>query len=258
MAIVFLGAGGKLGRLLRPIFPECAEWLTRGDVDIFDVTALRAALTGAGAVVCLAGVTHGLPALLNGNVDLALRTLDAAKQVGAGPVFLLSSAAVYGCQHGLLSEHGPTRPVSDYGRAKCAMERAAACHAHPNTVLRVGNVAGADAILGGWMPGFQLDQFADLTTPKRSYIGPHMLARVLFDLVRAPNLPPILNVAAPGCLQTGALLDAAGLGWTPRPASPLAIPIVNLDTSLLGRFILRKPSTSTADSIVSDWKNGLN
>jgi UDP-glucose 4-epimerase len=74
VAIVFLGAGGKLGRLLRPIFPECAEWLTRGDVDIFDVTALRAALTGAGAVVCLAGVTHGLPALLNGNVDLALRT----------------------------------------------------------------------------------------------------------------------------------------------------------------------------------------
>ena len=232
--------------------------MTRRDTDVFDDTALRAALSGADAVVCLAGITHGPPALMNRNAELALRTLDAAQRVGAGHVFLFSSAAVYGSQAGPLAENGPTYPVSPYGKAKRAMERVAAIHKHPNTVLRVGNVAGADAILGGWTPGFQLDQFDDQSTPKRSYIGPHMLARTLAALLGAPNLPPVLNVAVPGCVEMGALLDAAGLDWTARPATSQAIPIVNLETRLLSRFIVCKPSFSTAHSIVADWKNGLN
>lgn len=252
--MVVLGSGGKLGRLLRNVFVHPAIWTTRTDVDICDAGALRDALTGAQAVLCLAGVTNGRPDAMQMNSELALRTLDAARDVGAGRVFLFSSAAVYGRLPGLLSERGPTAPVSPYGQAKLAMEQAAVRHVHTNTVLRLGNVAGADAILGGWTPGFALDMLPDGTTPRRSYIGPMRLAHVLRDLCTAATLPPLLNVAAPGAVQMGALLAAAGLHWRPRPADGETIAKVTLDTETLERFTSFEPGDSTPEGIVVDWK----
>ncbi|MFL4469160.1 NAD-dependent epimerase/dehydratase family protein [Tateyamaria armeniaca] len=257
MGIIVLGAGGKLGRLLQPIISDDAVWLDRAGLDICDGEALRNALRGAGCVICMAGVTQGCSDRLGMNSDLAIRTLDAAQEVGAGRVLLFSSAAVYGNTPGLLTEDGPTAPLYEYARAKLAMERAAARHAHPNCVLRLGNVAGADAILGGWHPAFKLDALPDGTTPRRSYIGPHALARTLLDLAAAATLPDILNVAAPGCVEMGALLDAAGLAWTPRPATRDTIPTVNLDTTNLQAFTGFKTSEDTPDGIVSDWQNRL-
>ncbi len=254
MTIVVLGAGGKLGRLLRPMFPRAAIWLARTDADIWDNAGLRSALGGAQAVLCLAGITHGRTEPMEMNVDLARRTLDAARDVGAGRVFLFSSAAVYGRGDGRLQESGPTAPMSPYGIAKLAMEDAVGAHAHPSTVLRLGNVAGADAILGGWRPGFALDTFPDGTTPQRSYIGPARLAHVLSDLCHCPNLPPLINVAAPGMVRMGALLDAAGLEWRPRPADGETIAQVHLDTAVLERFIKFGVLDSTPAGIVADWK----
>lgn len=258
MRIVVLGAGGKLGRLLRPVFPGQACWLTRADADIQDAGALRTALRGADAVICMAGVTHTSAQPMHLNTDLALRTLDAARDTGAGHVFLVSSASVYGSFPGLCVEGGPTAPASDYAHAKLAMEAAAARHAHPNTVLRLGNVAGADAILAGWSPGFQIDQFPDGTTPRRSYIGPHLLARTfadVADVARTGRLPALLNVAAPACVQMGDLLDAAGLNWTGRPAGAATIPSVHLDISRLRLFTEFKASDCTPVGIVEDWQN---
>jgi len=243
--------------VLRPAFANPAVWLTRSQVDIRDSAALSAALAGADAVLCMAGVTNGRPGSLATDATLAQHTLDAAQRAGAGRVVLFSSAAVYGRQSGLLHEDGVTSPLSSYGTAKLAMERAATAHTHPSTVLRLGNVAGADAILGGWRPGFRLDQLDDGTTPRRSYIGPHALARVLCRLAPARDVPAIVNVAAPGCVQMGALLDAAGLAWTPRPARPDTIPSVNLDTRRLGLFTEFKASGSTTKGIVADWQHGL-
>ena len=255
MDIVILGAGGKLGRLLRPLFPQNARWLTRADVDVQDQTAMRAALSGAGAVLCMAGVTNTSAQPMRLNTALAEATLDAARDVGARRVFLFSSAAVYGNTPGLCTEDVPTAPVSTYGHSKLAMEKAATRHTHPSTVLRLGNVAGADAILAGWAPGFQLDQLANGSTPRRSYIGPHALARTLASLARTPSLPSHFNVAAPGCVQMGALLDAAGLAWSPRPATDATIPSVNLDTTRLRMFTEFKVSDSTPNGIVEDWQN---
>lgn len=252
--MVVLGGGGKLGRLLAPGFPRPAAWLTRKDVDICNGDALRAALTGAQTVLCLAGITNGRPEPMEVNGDLARRTLDAADDVGAGRVFLFSSAAVYGRMSGTLHEDGATGPVSPYGVAKLAMEQMAADHVHPNTVLRLGNVAGADAILGGWKPGFTLDTLADGSTPRRSYIGPACLTRVLADLCVTLDLPALMNVAAPGSVEMGALLDAAQRNWQPRPASGETIAQVTLDTTTLERFIDFEPSDSTPDGIVADWR----
>ncbi|MEL6451558.1 MAG: NAD(P)-dependent oxidoreductase [Pseudomonadota bacterium] len=257
MGVVVLGAGGRLGQLLRPRYPGAAAWLTRSDVDLTDAQALRGALRGADAVLCLAGVTPGQPAPMQHNVDLAVHALDAAHAVGAGRVFLFSSAAVYGRQPDALQplrEDGPTGPLIDYGTAKLAMERAAAAHRHPNTVLRLGNVAGADAILAAWRPGFSLDTLDDGTTPRRSYIGPSKLAQVLSILAQADNVPPLMNVAAPGAVQMGALLDAADLAWTPRPATDQTVANVTFDTTRLARCVPFAPQDSTAQGIVADWQ----
>lgn len=127
------------------------------------------------------------------------------------------------------------------------------------TSLRIGNIAGIDAILGGWRPGFQLDQFRDGRTPRRSYIGLVTLARVLGDLV-APGivpdtLPEILNVAAPGTVEMGALLDAAGLAWTPRAAPEGAIARVCLSTRVLERFTPLSDTDGTASAMVAEWRS---
>lgn len=254
MGIVALGAGGRLGSLLRASFPQAAAWLTRRDVDINDNAALRDRLAGARAVLCFAGVTQGRPEPMEMNTDLALRTLDAARAVGAGRVFVFSSAAVYGRLQGLRHEDGPTAPVAPYGQAKLAMESAVIAQDHPACVLRLGNVAGADAILGGWRAGFTLDTLPDGTTPRRSYIGPTRLARVLSDLCDAPDLPPLINVAAPGSVEMGALLDAADLPWQQQPADGETIAEVTLDTATLERFTAFEPSDSTPDGIVADWQ----
>lgn len=254
MTIVVLGAGGKLGQLLRPVFPRAATWLTRAQLDIYDHDALTRALSGATAVICLAGVTHDAKQPLAMNRALAVRTLDAAHAAGAGPVLLFSSAAVYGRASGVLSETGKVAPLSAYGAAKLDMERAVRDHTHPNTVLRLGNVAGADAILGGWTPGFALDTFDDGTTPRRSYIGPARLACVLADLCGVDELPPVMNVAAPGSVQMGALLDEAGCAWRPRPADGGAVADVTLDTTQLERFTDFEPNDCTPLGIVLDWR----
>lgn len=255
MDVVVLGSGGKLGRLLRPVFPLTARWFARSDLDICDADSLRAALRGADAVICLAGITNASARPMDVNTELALSTLDAARDVRAGRVLLFSSAAVYGANAGICTEDGPTAPASEYAASKLAMEQAVTDHGHPNTVLRLGNVAGADAILAGWRPGFQLDVLSDGSTPKRSYVGPNVLARTLVALAKAPFLPSILNVAAPGCVQMGALLDAAGLHWTPRPATKETIPSVNLDTTQLCLFTDFKASDGTPEGIVKDWQN---
>lgn len=254
MGVVVLGAAGRLGRLLRRVFPHDAVWLTRQDVDIEDGAALRAAVRGAEAVLCLAGITRGHTDPMALNADLALQTLDAARDAGAGRVFLFSSAAVYGRVEGCVTEQGDTAPLDPYGIAKRQMEHNAAEHAHSHCILRLGNVAGADSILGGWRPGFQLDAFADGTTPRRSYIGPVRLAQVLADLCSRPDVPPLINVAAPGTVQMGALLDAAGLPWDPRPADRNTIAEVHLCTKTLERLCTFQSQDSTAAGLVADWR----
>ena len=253
MRVVMLGAGGKLGRLLRPRWSTEALWTTRKEVDVTDTAALSQVLMHADAVFCFAGATHGAQRPMSHNVDVARRTLDAAD---GAHVFLFSSAAVYGALPGPCVEDGPTSPQSDYAAAKLQMEEMAAAHPNPCTCLRLGNVAGADAILGGWRPEFQLDQYPDDHTPARSYIGPGKLAAVLAELAARTDVPQVLNVAAPHPVAMGDLLDAAGLQWSPKPATDRTIAKVHLNTSRLEHMVAFEPHDSTASGIVADWQQG--
>jgi len=254
MRVVMLGTGGKLGQLLRPRWPSDAIWTTRAEIDIADRETLERTLGSADVIFCFAGVTHGSNIPMERNATLARQTLDAAQ---GAHVFLFSSAAVYGSAVGPLTEDGPVSPQSSYAEAKLKMEELAAMHPNPCTCLRLGNVAGADAILAGWKPGFELDQFADGATPARSYIGPGKLAHVLNELTHKDDLPGVLNVAAPDPVLMGDLLDAATLEWSPRPATDRTIAKVHLDTAILERFTPFAISDSTATGIVADWQQGI-
>lgn len=264
-----LGGTGRIGAILRRFWPAGqAVWQARPPVpkgnwielEIDDAAALNAAAHGRKVILCLAGVTNDKVRQggdFADNTTLALAAVRAAAHTGAR-VLVASSAAVYGNQPGELHENSPLKPQSGYGEAKAEMETRVAALARDLGVtacaLRIGNVAGVDAILGGWKPGFRLDLFSDGHSPARSYIGPETLARVISDLIRTADLPPVLNVAASGTVQMGALLDAAGLEWAGQNAPDSAIPLVCLATDKLQRFTPLDTAASLAENLVAEWR----
>ncbi len=256
MRLLVLGAGGRVGRFLRVCWPEASPVtpLWHGtDALRFDIlegsSALLSAVAKADGVLLLAGVTHDRQDRpLSDNSALARAVLLAAQ---GKPVWLCSTAAVYGNQPGPLREDTELAPISPYGCAKIAMEDLAA-DAPNATILRIGNIAGADSLLGTDDRDIVLDQFPDGTYPMRSYIGPHDLAKAICRLTSDAGLNHrVVNVSLPKPVSMAALLQEAGMAWQSRPAPPGAIKMVNLDTKLLWGD--DRPSSSAA-AIVADWR----
>ena len=131
---------------------------------------------------------------------LADAVVSAAAEAGVPRVLLASSSAVYALGEGK-SESDLAAPTSPYGQAKFDMERTVAISGAGIEVccLRIGNVAGADALLGrantvSDSDPIKLDQFPDYNGPRRSYIGPSHLARCLELLIAHTSaLPSVLN-----------------------------------------------------------------
>ncbi|MEP3180383.1 MAG: NAD-dependent epimerase/dehydratase family protein, partial [Lentilitoribacter sp.] len=180
--------------------------------------------------------------------------LDAAQTARVKRVFLTSSAAVYGGQESPLKETDQLAPLSEYGRSKVEMEKLAAKHQQTSTTLRIGNVAGADAILGNWHPEMAIDTFPDGSTPKRSYIGVRTLAEIVQKLIKIESLPPVLNLAAPRSIQMNELLDSANLAYNRKQASEKTIPNVTLDITLLEQYVTFNQEDSLPKSMVTQWK----
>lgn len=272
-AILVLGATGRIGRVLRHYWAEQGDrvlWQGRylpsgagGHWAIYDplrdMAAGAQAARGRSAILCLAGVTH-VQAARGGDFDDNLRLAEVAIRVGAASgarVLLASSAAVYGNRPGLLGEDLPLAPVNAYGRAKARMEARGTALAVdldvPLTSLRIGNIAGLDSILGGWRAGFELDVLPDGSTPRRSYIGLSDLAAALAAVVAATELPAVLNIACPGTVAMGDLLDAAGLDWHPRPAPADVIAQVELDTTRLAALSPVGAAPADPAGMVANW-----
>ena len=269
--VLLLGTSGQLGQMLRFFWdgpPDLALHSRQAHSDfiqfdlILEPEKAVAAMAEKRAVICLPGVT---PARANSsgevysrNTDLALFAIKCAAKAGVHRVFLASSAAVYGAAAGMQDETSTPKPTAPYGQAKLEMEQAAFALSdelgQPVTALRIGNVAGADAILGGWRTGMQIDQVENAHTPRRSYIGPQSLTRVIETLCKTADLPNILNVTSPGVIEMGALLDAAGLPWDPRPAGENTIAEVALSTKRLERYVAFAPEDGTAAGMVAEWR----
>lgn len=222
------------------------------------------------ALVMLAGVipAPGVDeAALAVNRTLAEACLRAAADCGIGRVLLASSSAVYGVspQAAPFAETAEPRPLSAYGRAKLEMEAAADTARAAGLdvcALRIGNVAGADALLGPLTgrrvdPSMPLciDAFADGLGPLRSYIGGASLARVLAELARLPGrLPEVLNVAAPDPVRMVALAEAAGWPYALQPAPETAVQCITLDCTLLNRLCPISSHDSLPKVMVEQWK----
>lgn len=224
-------------------------------------------------MIVLAGVTPGPgvdEAALQGNSALAVASLQAAQAAGIARVILASSSAVYGVhpQGKPFAETDDVQPLNAYGRAKLAMETAADPFRAAGLevcALRIGNVAGADALLHPLATApatprapVRIDAFADGCGPLRSYIGPQTLARVLSALAAHPSpLPQILNLAAPRPVRMRALALAAGWPVEMVPAPAHAQQSITLDTSRLAALCKLEEKDSDPAEMVAQWKATL-
>lgn len=269
LPFLITGGTGRIGRLLREAMPWAMRaglrpiWQARREVpgcafwDILHQPCPEG--LASGVVLALAGGRADLPA----NTTLTLATLEAAAAQGARHVLVASSSQVYAPGDGR-SETTPVAPATDYGAAKVAMEAAARAWkaSRPGgpglTLLRIGNVVGADALLRGAPRPVVLDPAPGGRGPVRSYIGPATLAAVFGRLAvmaaaREP-LPEVLNVAAPKPVAMADLLDAAGLDWSFGADRPGIVPRMVLDTTPLRALQRMPPQASLPAAMVAEWR----
>ena len=222
-------------------------------------------LEGAGAMLLLSGVVAPERGDLALNTELALAAAGACAALGIPRLLVASTAAVYGAGRGApLSEDAPLDPASEYGAAKAAMEMALRGAPGPGApeicCLRIGNVAGCDALLMAAHGAtaeqpLRLDRFSGGRGPRRSYIGPLSLARVVEALATAPGrLPFLINVAAPRPVYMDELLEAAGIPWRHRDAPPGALQDITLDTARLSALCPLPDAASDPAGIVGEWR----
>ncbi|KPQ07813.1 MAG: nucleoside-diphosphate-sugar epimerase [Rhodobacteraceae bacterium HLUCCA12] len=276
--LIVTGASGRVGRLLSavwaasharvalqsrrkpplsPVLPQIAWSPLEGTAPFCDWVARHGAPR---AMLVLAGATPGTGPDLALNRHLAEACLEAAHRGGVSRVLVASSSAVYG--GGRLhpwSEVDRAQTTTPYGRAKLDMEGACAPWRDRGLevcCLRIGNVAGADALLLNARSDAPLviDRFADGEGPRRSYIGPASLARVVRALALTPRpLPPVLNVAAPVPVRMSDLAGAAGLAWRWQTAPASAVQTLTLDCSALAGLVAFDDTESTAAGLVAQW-----
>lgn len=259
---VVLGASGRVGQILRTFWTDFhVTWTSRrggnGHVQfdvLQDANRLIEIAPDASVLICLSGVVPGRGDL-SLNADIACAAISAAAHSSIETVLLCSSAAVYGRGDAVWREDMPTKPLGPYGKSKLQMEHVAKELAETLGIrvcnLRIANIAGADAILGGWKSGFRLDRLRDGTTPLRSYIGPQALSVCLSQLAaKADQLPEVLNVAASKPVHMGDLLDSAGLAWDPKPATAETIAQVVLDVGRLSELV---DLDLTSHDVSDDW-----
>lgn len=280
---VFLGASGRVGRLLRA--PALSRewdaidvlWHFRRPVDAPDTALLWQDCSDPTPLIDAADRHGGIDGMfcfvgsvgrsgkedmeaLAAEVAMVGYVIQAADLAEIPRLIIASSSAVYDVTPDVpLREGDAISPASPYGAIKARVEEAAR-ERSDTVVLRIGNVAGADALLGnlGTKPQSQpvLDIFPDGTGPHRSYITPRGLTRVLVKLAQIEGtLPAVLNVAARQPVAMDALLDVAGIDYIARecPASPHQH--ITLDTgalrSLLGDDI---GGDGDAREIVASWR----
>ena len=216
---------------------------------------------GLGAIVAMIGATPSTAGDMSQTAKLAQAVIHAAEQAAVPRVLLASSAAVYPLGADM-NEAVTPNPNSPYGQAKLDMEQAVTQSNLEVCCLRVGNVAGADALIGvaakrtDKVP-VKLDQFADGKGPVRSYISPRDLAACLEALIGHTNpLPSVLNCATTPATEMADLLGAAGLDWEWVPASPEKSQTqwITLDCTALAQIAGGDVLAATPYQMITDLK----
>ena len=267
--VLVTGASGRVGRALRVLWGPALHrihpilWQSRqlsASDDLFwdigknPLPVLPKALI----VLHLAGKTSGGAQDLAQNALITTEVCAAAVAAEARHMFMMSTAAVYAPGPLPLNEAVPPAPQNPYGAAKLAAEDIAVQVMRGRlTILRLANLAGADALLGNAKPGVPvlLDPIAgQMGGPERSYIGPRVLADILAVLIRRAAtglpLPQLLNLAQQPPLAMADLLQARGQPWRFGPPRTAAVPCVALNTDRL-TALTQVPRTSP-QALISD------
>lgn len=238
--LLVTGGSGRLGRLLQhcwhgkelgnlaPVFLGRQDW---------DILGPSSPCFQAGDIVLdLAGVVRGDFEL---NPEISQRVAILAAEAGAELIHM-SSAAVYRGGSQPMREDDAPNPHSPYGLSKLRAERVVFKTMPSAHVLRLANVAGADALLTGLRTKgpLLLDPVPGQTGgPIRSYIGPLTFAKVMAALLgrleRGEAVPSVLNIAQPGPLAMADLLDADGHPWNFGPTRDGVLAKMELSTDLL-------------------------
>ena len=279
-----MGASGRVGRLITsawanrksrwntvPLQYRCPQTLFHSRYIPWDVAdgpdGLLKWMDRFGALetlIVMAGVTPATSSDMTLNTLIAKAYLDAAKIVGIKRVLLASSSAVYGIGDGSpMSEVHPCAPLNTYGKSKLDMEamarNVAACTNMEICCLRIGNIAGADALLLNASKATPetpliIDRFPDGAGPLRSYIGPTQAGDVLAKLAcYQGTLPPVLNLAGTAPIHMEELAIAAALPWRYEKAPRTSHQSITLDCSVLNSLIDMPLGTDNAKMITLDW-----
>lgn len=285
---VFVGSSGRIGRLLRtnaaqeafadldmhwqfrsntPHSEDCFLWPDLSESQPLRKLAER--LGGIDAICVFSGVSRGdksdIDAMREGT-EITRRALMSAYEVGIPKILIASSSSVYGLRPevGLgtpFAETDPCAPANAYGRAKYEAEQALI--GKGITHLRIGNVAGADALLqqlaNGPLPSpLPLDIYPDGDGPRRSYISPVSLAMTMAALMRTDKqLPPVLNVASLHPVSMKSLLDVVGQTYTERLSRDASHQSITLDCHRLSELVGAEVLNETAVDIVARWRASL-
>ncbi|MCF2906222.1 NAD-dependent epimerase/dehydratase family protein [Octadecabacter sp. CECT 8868] len=275
---ILLGANGRLGTILTHFArEEGLDWKTQarqGDADIiwsgdFGDTAADQVFQNYATIINFIGETGtDKNQLESANVEFVEQLLERAARSNVKHVILASSAAVYGAGDGTpFREADPTAPLNAYGQSKATMERVAETFAAINnapkiTIARIGNVAGADALIaaaqrhsadGIAMP---LHRFRDGTASVRSYIGPYDFFVAIKALIPTPKTKlRTVNVVQQQPVSLDKLLSAykdhllPDLSWVDRPA-PDGVPrSVVLSNDTLQNIVKLKDYDDPADAL---------
>ena len=250
--LIVTGAGGRIGRLIRLSVgtENFTDFSIRFTSRHSEDPALRWDMTGTdlpdlpkgGILLHLAAALPGRGAAtgLSDNMAMAQAVLRADQTASFTHVVFMSTVAVYAPQSVAISETVPAAPQNDYGRTKWQAEQILRAGLGDRlTVLRLANLAGADALLGAAARGpVLLDPVpGQAGGPLRSYIGPMTLARTLAVLLAKPDrLPAILNLAQPGVVAMADLLDVSGRDWGFGPYRPEVLPKLEVDVTRMMSF----------------------
>ncbi len=158
MKLLLLGASGQLGSELRRADTSIVA-LTRSDVDITDVAALRRMLSDASFDVLINATAYNRVDDAESHVDLAMRInahavgvmAESCARRGKRFVHVSTDYVFDGQSDRPYVETDPTAPLSVYGQSKAAGEKLATA-AHDDVVIfRVASLFGVSAAHGNFV-----------------------------------------------------------------------------------------------------------
>ena len=121
--VLITGAGGQVGRALRPLLPE-AKFATRAMLDVTEPAALREAAKGCDVIIHLAANTHVDRCEVEAagarlvNAIGTRNVSDAAADTGARVIYVSTDYVFDGAKPNEYAEQDQVRPLNVYGNTK--------------------------------------------------------------------------------------------------------------------------------------------